>query len=65
MDFVDGQFPPIVAVVDKQCETAGEEPDSGTLGHSSLTCIPDEEFSSFLYWQHSLNTFDLIELPDI
>ena len=54
MDFVDAQFPPIASSLIK-----GVESITGDI------CMPSEDFSSFLYWQHSLNSFDKFELPDI
>ena len=62
MDFVDGQFPPIVSSIIKGVESITGENDYEEETH---VCMPSEDFSSFLYWQHSLNTFDKFELPDI
>ena len=74
MDFVDGQFPSLlpnsqaknnILVTDNNNGTDSEDIQHGSIDSIQPLCVHDDNFSSFLFWKHSFNSFDSYDLPDI
>ncbi len=72
MELFNAQFPSLLneksksnncVITDKYNNNDIHNTDSNNTQHS--LCVFDDSFSSFLYWQHSLNSFDSIDLPEI
>ena len=56
MSLVDAQFPPLVNSSDRTKEGSKK---------TSLSRMQSEDFSSYVYWKKSLDSFEEIDLPPL
>lgn len=56
MSLVDAQFPPLVNSSDRTKEGSKR---------TSMSRMLSEDYSSYVYWKKSLNSFDEVDLPPL